>query len=118
MSFSEFDFLDFLSCRSRLFISFFNYLVSHLHGLPLTFFCIVGSCLSKILDTFVLKYLNALLTSDASSIGFQLMFFISLHRSLWLFAVKTFDCSWIVFAGVDFLHTTNHIMITEGQRER
>ena len=32
--------------------------------------------------------------------------------------VVTFDCSWIVFDGVDFPHATNHVIITEGQRER
>ena len=35
-----------------------------------------------------------------------------------MFVVKTFDCSWIVFDGVDFPHTANHVMITEGQTER
>ena len=35
-----------------------------------------------------------------------------------MFVVTSFDCSWIVFDSVDFLHATNHVMITEGQRER
>ena len=75
---------------------------------------------SKAPGTFVLKYLSALLMSHASSDRFPVDVFDIIAQVIIviMFVVTTFDCSWIVFYGVDFRHATNHVMITEELRER
>ena len=118
--FSEFDFLTFLSCRSWLFISFFNPLVIHLYGFPLMFFCIVGAWLSKTFGYFCVEIFKHFI--DIRCLFNQFPVDVFLYHStgqhgynVYIHDIRLFlDHIWWCW----FFHVTNHVMITEGQRER